>query len=174
MNEPIQSAPPTTSQESLINCPYCVSQISSHAKKCRYCGETLDHILRAVEDLKKQQQSRQSMVFMNAGGGSSATDIPQQFPSPVIASGPQSAQSDGNLHWTSIVSLISGIFAFVGACTEPDGKWDADSVTGVAMISLVPIIFGIISLVSNKKKRWMAVTGLILGILVFIMALASK
>ena len=153
------------------------SKIPAQAKKCRHCGETLDHTMRAVEDLKNQQQfrhSQQPMVFMNAGGGSSVSEIPFQQSLPTIVSCPQTTDTNENFHWTSIVSFISGVIIFIGTCSEPDGKWDDETVTGIAVISFVPIIFGIISLASNHKKRWMAMTGIILGVLVFIIALGSK
>ena len=54
-----------------------MTQIPAQAKKCRGCGEILDHTMRAVEELKRQQHSQQHsqqpMVFMNAGGGSSSS-----------------------------------------------------------------------------------------------------
>lgn len=76
MNDSIQDLPITLPFEPLSSCPFCVSQIPAQAKKCRHCGETLDHTMRALEDLKNQQQlqqAQQPMVYMNAGGGSSST-----------------------------------------------------------------------------------------------------
>lgn len=155
--------------DSLISCPFCESQIPALAKKCRYCGETIDYTMRSVEDLKRNQQQLppplQPTVFLNAGIGSS--------PDSAGLSCAETRKATRNFHWTSMASLGSGLFVFMGACTEPEGKWDTDSVAGVAVLSFIPIIFGIISLASNHEKRWMAVTGLIFGVLVFLMAMGS-
>ena len=56
MNDPIPDLPTTLPFESLISCPFCVSQIPAQAKKCRHCGETLDHTMRALEDLKRPRK----------------------------------------------------------------------------------------------------------------------
>ena len=52
-------------------CPFCAEFISSDAKKCKHCGETIDVALRAAEEAKRGN-SNQPMVFMNAGGGAAA------------------------------------------------------------------------------------------------------
>lgn len=57
------------SNEALVNCHFCMSPIPALAKKCRHCGETLDHTMRELENLRRNQGSQQPMVFMNAGGG---------------------------------------------------------------------------------------------------------
>lgn len=54
-------------------CPFCAERIRDRAKKCPHCGEILDVALRAVEELRRSQQSQIGpMVFMNAGGGGGA------------------------------------------------------------------------------------------------------
>lgn len=62
--------------ENFVSCPFCASQIPALAKKCRHCRETLDHAMRTIDELKRNQQqfqrSIQPTVFMNAGIGSSS------------------------------------------------------------------------------------------------------
>ena len=50
------------------DCPFCDEQISVNAKKCKHCGETVDHTLRMAEDANSAS-SQHPNVFMNAGGG---------------------------------------------------------------------------------------------------------
>ena len=52
-------------------CPYCAEQIKAESKKCRHCGEIVDHQMRELEALKSQRNSPN--VFMNAGGGASSS-----------------------------------------------------------------------------------------------------
>jgi ribosomal protein L40E len=49
-------------------CSFCDEQISVNAKKCRYCGETVDLTLRMAEEAKSAAAQNPN-VFMNAGGG---------------------------------------------------------------------------------------------------------
>ena len=48
-----------------VQCPFCDEEISSRAKKCRYCGETLDVSLRKAEEALRASD-RQGNVYMNA------------------------------------------------------------------------------------------------------------
>jgi len=55
-------------------CPFCAELIRDRAKKCPHCGEMLDVALRAIDDLRRSQQSQAGpTVFMNAGGGGGAS-----------------------------------------------------------------------------------------------------
>ena len=95
---------------------------------------------------------------------------------------PQNIQADTNTpaiqkettHWMTLTSFISGLVVFLIILTEPDGKWDRDTIIGAVTLSLIPIVFGIIAL-SNKRhyNKWMSITGIILGALVFLVALGS-
>lgn len=42
-------------EEDQINCPYCAERILAKAKKCKHCGEVLDHQMREIEILKQQK-----------------------------------------------------------------------------------------------------------------------
>lgn len=78
-------------------------------------------------------------------------------------------------HWSSIVSLISGIIVFLLLLTEPDGNWDNETIVGVMIFGAIPISFGLYSFSQlPKNDRWMGATGLILGIMVVLIALGSK
>lgn len=54
-----------------VECPFCAELISSRAKKCRHCGETVDITLRRAEEALRASE-RSSSVYMNAGGGGGA------------------------------------------------------------------------------------------------------
>lgn len=48
-----------------MNCQFCDELISSRAKKCRHCGETLDVSLRKAEEAIRASE-RNGNVYMNA------------------------------------------------------------------------------------------------------------
>jgi hypothetical protein len=64
--------PPVAQQT--MRCPFCDEQISSAAKKCKHCGETVDVSLRAAEEARRSAE-KAPMVFMNAGGGASSAAV---------------------------------------------------------------------------------------------------
>ncbi|MDQ4087097.1 MAG: hypothetical protein M3177_03640 [Pseudomonadota bacterium] len=63
-----QAASPAATQ---VECAFCAELISSRAKKCRHCGETLDVPLRRAEEALRASE-RSPNVYMNAGGGGAA------------------------------------------------------------------------------------------------------
>ncbi len=78
-------------------------------------------------------------------------------------------------HWSSIAALISGIVVFLMAMTEPNGKWDRDAVLGGMILGSIPIAFSLYSFsISENKSRWMAITGITLGIIVVLASIGSK
>ncbi|MBX3597958.1 MAG: hypothetical protein KF874_10365 [Rhizobiaceae bacterium] len=60
----------TVTEIATIECPYCAEVINAKSKKCKHCGEILDHQMREIEMLKRQAGGPH--VFMNAGGASAA------------------------------------------------------------------------------------------------------
>ena len=70
---PVVTAP-YQSVQATQKCPFCAETIFADAKKCKHCGETLDVALRAAEEAKRSS-ANQPMVFMNAGGASSAAAV---------------------------------------------------------------------------------------------------
>jgi hypothetical protein len=59
------------------DCPFCASAIPAAAKKCRYCGETIDVALRAAEEAKREARrasrasggNQQQVVIHHGGDG---------------------------------------------------------------------------------------------------------
>jgi hypothetical protein len=85
-----------------IECPYCSEVINAKSKKCRHCGEILDHQMREIELLKSQRNSPN--VFMNAGGAAAAAS----------SASSSSSGGEGNLlrrfpHWIHIlITIVTG------------------------------------------------------------------
>ncbi|MET3119978.1 cell division protein FtsW (lipid II flippase) [Undibacterium sp. GrIS 1.8] len=75
-------------------------------------------------------------------------------------------------HWTSLTSLITGLVVTLMAISVPE-QWDKDTVVGVVMFGLVPILFAVISLIQKRLGRWMAITGLVLGICALLAAIGN-
>ena len=57
---------PSFAQAGTVECPICAEQISPRAKKCRFCGETLDAALRKAEEAMRASERGSSNVYMNA------------------------------------------------------------------------------------------------------------
>jgi len=49
-----------------VECPFCAEQIIAHAKKCRFCGETVDVALRRAEEALRASERQSGNVYMNA------------------------------------------------------------------------------------------------------------
>lgn len=49
-----------------MECPICAERISSRAKKCRHCGETLDPAMRKAEEALRASERSSGNVYMNA------------------------------------------------------------------------------------------------------------
>ena len=76
-------------------------------------------------------------------------------------------------HWSSVVSLVTGVVVILMLLTESSGKWDSDTVIGGLFLGAVPILFGGISLSRTHAGRWMAITGVVLGVFVVLVSIGS-
>lgn len=59
----------------------------------------------------------------------------------------------------AITSLVIGIFCVL--TLFDDSEWDADTVLGLAIFSLIGLVFGSISIASYDSGKGMAITGVI-------------
>ena len=75
--------------------------------------------------------------------------------------------------WASITSFVVGILDLLLIMSEPDGTWDSDTVLGGIIFGIIPIVFGVISLTGKQQGQWMAITGLVLGILTVLVSFGS-
>lgn len=61
-------------------CPFCNEKINVNAKKCKHCGEIVDVALRAVEEMKRTNNTGPVIVNNNnnnSNGGQPQTIYPQ-------------------------------------------------------------------------------------------------
>jgi hypothetical protein len=75
----IATANPTPVQG--IRCPFCDSEISAAAKRCRHCGETVDVALRAAEEARRSaEEARRTVdkgptIIVNNSASASASAV---------------------------------------------------------------------------------------------------
>jgi hypothetical protein len=68
--KPMAKPRPQPLQATVVLCPFCESEISPTAKKCRYCGETVDLVLRSMEDSRRSDGVvNQQQVVIHGGRG---------------------------------------------------------------------------------------------------------
>ena len=114
-----------------------------------------------------------SMIFCR-GCGKQIHETAQNCPQCGALQGNYVNKKD-TYHWSFIAAFVSGVLAFSMAMTEPNGRWDSDAVLGGMILGAIPIAFGIYSFtLPINSGRWMSITGLILGIFVFLASLGSK
>ncbi len=66
-------------------------------------------------------------------------------------------------YWLPVPSMIMGIISFM-ACLDTS-IWDADTLVGVAIFSIVSLILGIVSLSRQKTGKAMAIAGITLSVI---------
>jgi uncharacterized membrane protein len=82
-------------------------------------------------------------------------------------------QNQQAYHWSSITSFVTGVVVILMAMTLPDGKWDSDTVLGGIIFGAIPTIFGVISISHSYAGRWMAITGVVFGVIMLLASLGS-
>ena len=75
--------------------------------------------------------------------------------------------------WASITSFVCGLISFLLILNEPGGRWDHDTVIGGLLLGGITAIFGVIALAGKQSAQWMAISGLIFGILVISVTFGS-
>ena len=75
------------------------------------------------------------------------------------------ANVDGTL-WMSITSLIFGVLCALALLD--DSVWDKDTILGLGIFSVASIVLGVISISKQKRGKGMAVAGIILSSLAFL------
>ena len=76
---------PGTPTSDTMECPFCAEQISARAKKCRYCGETLDAGMRKAEEALRASERAGGNVYMNAAAVAVAPGLVRPSKSRVAA-----------------------------------------------------------------------------------------
>lgn len=74
----------------------------------------------------------------------------------------------------AIGSFVSAILLILAAMTEPTGTWSSDAVVGGIVLGIVPVGLGAIALSKKQDGQWMAITGLILGVFIVLVAIGSS
>lgn len=76
-----------------------------------------------------------------------------------VESGTQSVRQ--GTYWLPIPSLILGIISWLALLDN--SAWDADTVNGLILFSVLGFTLGVISLSTQPKGRGMAIAGVVLG-----------
>lgn len=82
------------------------------------------------------------------------------------------AHAQGGSLWLPVPSLVCGVIVALALFDPSD--WDQDQVIGCALIAVVAIVLGGISLTKQKKGAGMAIAGLILGVVGLLGAIGSQ
>ena len=98
-------------------------------------------------------------VLVNGGPMEGATD--------------QSTSNPGTL-WLPIPSLCLGIFAFLASIGSDAGTIDNDTFIGGIIFSFAAIILGSISISKQSKGKGMAIAGIVLGAIGFLIFLGLQ
>lgn len=71
------------------------------------------------------------------------------------------AHTDDGTIWVPTISLVLGVASFLAACS--DGRWDEDTMWGLAFFSCGGLLFGALSLAKQKTGRGVAIGGVVLS-----------
>jgi hypothetical protein len=80
---------------------------------------------------------------------------------------------DNDSKWASITSFVWGVISFLLILDEPGGRWDHDTIIGGLFLGGISATFGVIALAGKQSAQWMAISGLILGLLVILVTIGS-
>ena len=83
-------------------------------------------------------------------------------------------RDSSGFHWASLTSFISGGVLFLLFLIDEEETWSLDQVIGGLLLGALPIIFGVIAINNEQgSRRWMGITGCVLGVLMLLVSIGS-
>ena len=160
-------------------------EVNAKTVSCKKCGATLEinSAWRAAQctfchstiELEKDSTAAATKMFCKHCGNETTSDAVictkcgRQI-NPLNAGNGHAEEAQKNKRGFAIASLIMGIFAAVAAIA-PEGGWNGDEILGAIILSAIPVTLGSVSVKKDEGGRGMAVMGIILGVIVFAMAM---
>jgi len=149
-------------EEATKNCPFCGEEVKTEAKKCKHCQENItDKICPFCgEEIKAlATKCRHCKSELKTTSPSS-----------------QETKKSRGMIGFSITSLVLGIWGVItslGAIElireNPYRYNKGDLIAGVLFYLIINLIFGILAIYQNRAGKGMAIAGIILGIISFLL-----